>query len=269
MIKIYKYNDFINTFVIGDIHGHFDLLKDLIIMRDYLSNCILIVAGDSGFGFYPYDYYDKKMTELNMTLLENNIILYFIRGNHDDPSYFEENKIKFSNIETIPDYSVIQVGYENILCVGGGVSIDRKIRQAKDEIRKNDIEIFKLDLEFCPSYWEDEFPKYDEVKLNEIKEMGIDINYIVSHTSPSFCFKYGIKGIESWIEGDEELIKDLLYERNQMDLIYNHLKKDGHNVNKWVYGHFHAHNDDNIEGIRFITLNHIDYKEDIHFLNGF
>ena len=68
-----------------------------------LNNCIIIVAGDSGFGFYSYDYYDKEMTELNMTLLENNIKVYFVRGNHDDPSYFEETKIKFVNSQRSTD----------------------------------------------------------------------------------------------------------------------------------------------------------------------
>jgi predicted phosphodiesterase len=267
-MKIYKFNNtFKNVYVIGDIHGNFSLLKDLIMMRDYLYDCIMIVAGDSGFGFYSYEYYDKQMTELNMKLLENNINLFFVRGNHDDPSYFEENKIKFSNVETIPDYSIIQVGDDNILCVGGGVSIDRLYRQKNDANTKLGYESIGLSKRFFPSYWPNELPNYDADKLNELKENGITIDYVISHTSPSFCFKVGVKGIESWIDADENLFNDLRKERQAMDNIYEHLINDGHPLKKWVYGHFHAHNDEMINNIRFITLQNIEYSVDIHFLN--
>ena len=108
---------------------------------------------------------------------------------------------------------------------------------------------------------------YDADKLNELKENGITIDYVISHTSPSFCFKIGVKGIESWIDADENLFNDLRKERQAMDNIYEHLIKDGHPLKKWVYGHFHAHNDEMINNIRFITLQNIEYSVDIHFLN--
>lgn len=270
MINIYKHSSCLkNVYVIGDVHGHFEMLQDLIKMRDYLNNCIIIVAGDSGFGFYSYDYYDKKMTELNMTLLENNIKVYFVRGNHDDPSYFEENKIKFSNIETIPDYSIIQVGNDNILCVGGGVSIDRIFRKEKDNAQFEMYKSIGMDNRFYPSYWENELPLYNKEILDEIKANDIQIKYVISHTSPSFCFKVGMKGIEFFLDGDKDLVETLTIERQTMDMIYEHLKKDEHPLTKWVYGHFHAHNDDIIDNVRFITLKNIEYGEDVHFLNQF
>ena len=265
MINIYK-NNRQDVYVIGDIHGKFDLLQDLIVMRDYLCNCILIVAGDCGFGFYSYDYYDKKMTELNMTLLQNNIILYFIRGNHDDPSYFNEEKIKYSNIFTVKDYSIIQLGKENIFCVGGGISIDRLYRQERDNTQYEMYKSIGMLNKFYPSYWDDELPIDDCELIKEITDNNIKIDYVVSHTSPSFCCKVGCKGIESWIDNDVNLFKDLKTERQIMDNIYNNLINLGHNIKKWVYGHFHIHNDEVIEGIRFITLEHIEKGGDIHQL---
>ena len=53
----------------------------------------------------------------------------FVRGNHDDPSYFQEEKICYERFRCVPDYSVIQACGLDILCVGGGVSIDRLARQ--------------------------------------------------------------------------------------------------------------------------------------------
>ena len=65
---------------------------------------------------------------LNAVLRKINSVLYCIRGNHDDPSYFNDNIINKSNVKLIKDYSIISVGDKNILCIGGAVSIDRKYR---------------------------------------------------------------------------------------------------------------------------------------------
>ena len=267
MINIYKHISKKNTYIIGDIHGKFLLLRDLIEMRDFLTNCVLIVAGDCGFGFHSQEYYDKILTELNMTLLKNDVHLYFVRGNHDDPSYFINEKIKYSNIVAISDYSIIQISNENILCVGGGISIDRLFRQERDNAQREMYKSVGMLDNFYPSYWEDELPIDDYEKLKEITDNNIKIDYVISHTSPSFCCKVGFKGIESWLSNDINLLVDLQTERSIMDNIYSNLLNLGHNIKKWVYGHFHVHNDEIIEGVRFITLEHIERGGDIHHLN--
>ena len=185
-----------------------------------------------------------------------------VRGNHDDPSYFNEEKINFTNIKSVPDYSIITVGDYHILCVGGGISIDRLYRKAEYEGRLKLAQTYhpyfteeELKNVFCfPSYWEDEMPVYDEDKLNEINDLGLNISYVISHTSPHFCFKNDKDGIKRFIEKDPQLSEDLDVERATMTSIYNKLKEDNHLLLKWVYGHFHSHNDDMIEGTRFIAL---------------
>ena len=60
-------------------------------------------------------------------------------------------------------------------------------------------------------------------KLNELLVNGINISFVVTHTSPSFCYKNDKNGIEYWINNDSKLNDDLTYERNQLDLILNKL----------------------------------------------
>ena len=267
MINIFKHLKQ-DVYVIGDVHGKFDLLEDYVKERDFLNNCILIVAGDCGFGFKPLHAYIWHMEILNFTLSLKNIILYFIRGNHDDPSYFSNMKINFSNIKTIPDYSIIEVGNENILCIGGGVSIDRVYRKNKDNDRKEIYDSIEPKIDFFPSYWENELPNYNEEKLHEIHESGIILNYVITHTSPSFCFKYGIQGLEKWIENDDTLLDDLHKERDIMSNIYDNLVENKHPIKKWIYGHFHKHHEENINSIHFITLFNIEIILDVYHLNN-
>ena len=113
---------------------------------------------------------------------------------------------------------------------------------------------------------ENELPKYNEEKLNELLVNGINISFVVTHTSPSFCYKNDKNGIEYWINNDSKLNDDLTYERNQLDLILNKLIEDGHMIEKWVYGHFHGHNEEEHDNIKYIALYNSDYIFDYHIL---
>ena len=93
----------------------------------------------------------KKESSLSSARLSkaNNWIV-MVRGNHDDPSYFNKEKIKHERCRTIPDYSIIQACGHNILCIGGAVSIDRNYRKKHDA---------KYHLSGTASYWADEMTK--------------------------------------------------------------------------------------------------------------
>ena len=271
MIHQYKHDNQ-QIAIFADIHGEFDLLISKLKNTNNLSNSILICAGDIGVGFKNIEYYNKVFSTLNIVLCKMNSVLYCIRGNHDDPSYFSGDTINKSNVKLIKDYSVISVGDKNILCVGGAVSIDRKYRISNYQRRLDSyMLLMQSTLEdamehIFPSYWENELPKYDEEKLNELSENGINISFVVTHTSPSFCYKSDKNGIEYWINNDSELNDDLTYERNQLDLILNKLIEDGHMIEKWVYGHFHGHNEEEHDNIKYIALYNSDYIFDYHIL---
>lgn len=257
------------VYIMADHHGALDIFQSTLKAHDAINHCVIILAGDVGLGGRSDVHHQEDYENLNNFLLERHIKCYMVRGNHDDPSYFNEEKINFTNVKAVPDYSVITVGDDHILCVGGGISIDRRYRIAEYEGRLNLVREYhpyfteeELRTVCVPSYWENEMPVFDEEKLNEINDLGLNISYVVSHTAPKFCFKNDKDGIARWIEQDPTLNEDLDIERETMTLIYNKLKEDNHLLLKWVYGHFHAHNAEFIDNTCFITLCNLDWTFD-------
>lgn len=258
MISIYN-NKLNNIYIIADIHGRFTTLINEININPILNDCILICAGDIGVGFNSKEYYNNIFENLNNLFLSRNIHAYFIRGNHDDPEYFN-GQIYYSNLKLVPDYSVIINNDKHILCIGGGISIDRVNRIAYDKIHLNFDSLY-------PSYWINEEPIFDENIINELTSLNININTIVTHTSPSFAYKNDKNGIEYWLSLDENLSKSIDNERLTMNNILYCLQKNGHNITKWIYGHFHGHVEETHDNIEYIALYNFDYMSDIFKLS--
>ena len=106
--KNYKYNiNPSNVIVIGDLHGEFSLLNYKIKSLE-IENSIIIVAGDCGFGFEKKQYYIDVYNSFKKYLIEKNVTVLFIRGNHDDPDYFNNEIINFDIVFFVehPDYMI-------------------------------------------------------------------------------------------------------------------------------------------------------------------
>ena len=114
--------------VSGDIHGDFTQLVFKCCMQYGMKNTLVIVAGDCGFGFERLGYYENLYKKCRNRLTKANNWLEFLRGNHDNPAYFNDGLIKHKRWITVPDYSVIKACGHSILCVGGAISIDRMWR---------------------------------------------------------------------------------------------------------------------------------------------
>ena len=224
--KTYK-----SIMVCGDLHGLFGLLKYKI-KESNLTDSLIIVAGDCGFGFEKEQYYQQEHKKMLKILRSQNVIVMFVRGNHDDKSFFDGEKINFERFIAIPDYSVIQFNNKNILCIGGATSIDRRWRINEQSKYTNGKKL----------YWPDEFPIYEEEILDEIKNDNLDISVLITHTSPHFAPLTDKNGIEHFIKFDNNLLEDVNHERLTMTKIYDHLvKKDKHPLKMNIYGHFHQH----------------------------
>ena len=224
MIIYNSFDTYKKFLVCGDIHGEFKtLLYEL--KRKQIEDAVVLVAGDCGIGFEKPAYYEQLYKKLELTLVKLNCMLILMRGNHDNPDYFENRLIDYPRMKTIPDYCVIQFSGNNILCIGGAVSIDR-------EYRETQMGLAKLKNRTVTYYWKDEIPVYAPEKLSEIKT-----------------------DIEGWLEQDNTLSADLDYEGKVMDEIYEHLKVDNHPLSTWFYAHFHASKVEYISGIRFQLLN--------------
>ncbi|MBQ0142069.1 MAG: serine/threonine protein phosphatase, partial [Prevotellaceae bacterium] len=181
---------------------------------------------------------------------EHNCWIAMVRGNHDDPSYFTEQKIHHERFRTISDYSVVNACGHQILCVGGAISIDRSFRLA--EMRRHPEKQY---------YWQNEPTYYDATMLNEITSSNIHIDTVITHTAPSFCELQTKNGLMSWAANDPNLLQDCDNEREQMDMLFTHLKQDKHPVTHWFYGHFHQSWHGEIFGVFFKMLDIMELHE--------
>lgn len=267
-MKIY-HTEIDNILFAGDLHGEFPTINSTINKLN-LSNCAIIFCGDIGIGFEKEEYYNQTFKKLTKVLKKRNIHLYMFRGNHDDKSYFDgEHFNNFEYIHVIPDYSIIQTPTNNILCVGGAISIDRTLR-----IRNIDIAALKYKghhscdwntaYENCPkSYWENEPNVYDYTEMANITESGIKIDTVCTHTCPSICQPITKNGVGEWLTVDTALSDDLNAERAICDKLLYYLKEHSHPLTNWYYGHFHFHNTEYIDGVKFTLLDMAKNKLDL------
>lgn len=256
-IKTYNFSGK-RVYVVGDIHGHFAILSNKV-KELKITDSVIIFAGDIGLGFEKYEHYNQIFPKINKVMKERNVTLLFVRGNHDSFSYFENELINYSNIKSIPDYSVVNMHQDwdydmkdspkfSILCVGGGVSIDRLHRLNAEEASAMQYQYYHLnatkeeiDMHRKKLYWSNELPFFNIDKLDEITKKGYNIEYVVTHSSPDFCYPFNKNGIKYWFKIDENLEDDVNYERKVMTNIYNYLIKNKHILKGWAYGHFHSH----------------------------
>lgn len=216
----------------GDNHWSFAYIKELLANKE-LENTVLIQVGDFGIGFKHLEKSKSVLRKLNTLLIESNVTLYISRGNHDDPSYFVNNRIKMSNIIFLSDYTILQVNDHKILCIGGAVSID----QIHRSIGK--------------TWWANEKVVYDEI----VKSLR-GITTVVTHTTiceapPPLDMKVPILAhyslMQPWLE------YELRNERELLTRIYNELSENN-TIERWYYGHFHKSFNETYKGTKFYGL---------------
>jgi hypothetical protein len=164
-----------------------------------------------------------------------------VRGN-DDPKYFTDELLNFSNIKTIQDYSVIKLNKFNCLCIGGQVSLDRlwKSEQEKRIGKK--------------MFWENERMTFDEDAINEILSKH-KISCIVTPSSPSFAYPgTNVFKKSPWAAKDKALLNDLNNERVIMDKIYSKIIESKSKPYIWTYSRFDISNQSMINDILFQSL---------------
>ena len=201
------------TLVVGDIHGEWDALFRKIQTLD-LKDCTLICVGDLGVGFK--DSHAKEIRALqfaNDFFAARDIHFLSIRGNHDNPAFFNGEIQTFSNLRLVPDYHAETLNDKRFLFVGGAISIDRTLR-------KQGV-----------SYWKDEVFKLDQSKLQRC-------DVLITHSAPTWNGPIEKNGmLATFCQKDPMLWDECMTERKQHDIL---LKLCGAKRN--YCGHFHQFN---------------------------
>lgn len=247
--------------VSGDIHGDFNLLVYKLCVQYGMTDTLLIVAGDCGFGFEKEDYY-LSMARRNarrMSAVNNWIV--FVRGNHDNPAYFDGQTFRSKRFIAVPDYSVVQAAGHTVLCVGGAVSVDRSWRKRQwKQLTAHDRNLLS-DNPFSKNiYWADEEPVYNGELLDAVCER-FTIDTVITHTAPSFCELTTKNGLAAWAEEDSTLLRDVADERATMSRIYERLTYCRQPVTHWCYGHFHQSWHSSIKGVLFLMLDIMEFYQ--------
>lgn len=210
-------SDKIPVLLLGDIHGQFARLRENIDKLD-LRDCILICVGDLGIGFqHPAKGELHQARKMNTFFLGRNIKFMSIRGNHDDPQYFNgPRRIVLSNFILLPDYHAEVINGERWLFVGGATSIDRNALHRVEG----------------RSWWRNE-----ALVLDESKVTAADV--LVTHTSPTWIGPLDKEfivecGGGKHTESGKKMWEDCLRERLDVDRLL-----DVSGAKRIYCGHFH------------------------------
>lgn len=203
----------------GDIHGDFNKMF-LTLRRRNIKNACVFVCGDVGLGFKDSELKLEEACTNNLDIL-NSVHVYLVRGNHDDPSKFSKTTDLFEGVTAVKDYDLVSVDGRSVLCIGGGFSIDKKIRK-----------------EYGFLWWENEMPLFDPEKIKQQVESSKGNRlYVCTHAAPSF-----VKPFHKYPTCDPDIIEGCRKERETMDKVYDEINKNcskrGMNLT-WCYGHYH------------------------------
>jgi len=218
---------------VGDIHEKWNHLTSLI-RKFNIADEVLIQVGDFGIGFRSAEKDKRRLRYLNKVLKTRNIQLYVVRGNHDNPSFFDGSyEDKFPNVHLVRDYQIKTIQGYNVLFIGGAISVDR------------------IDRKEGLDYWEDEVFNFDEEKLEAIE--GVDI--VVTHSAPKNVYPHVMGSVvEKWSKKEKGLKTELIKERQKLLDTFEILNKKN-NIKTWCYGHFHESYRSKYKNTNFALIN--------------
>ena len=234
---------------IGDTHGNnmgiapFELRSQTRIERE--KKKVIVHVGDYGVGYCSSLMQEmEKLDAVNTRLMEHNVTMYVIRGNHDDPQWFLfQQRNMLSNLIFVEDHSllILQLADRDkqvkVYCNGGSVSINRSTStQGVD-------------------YWNNE--NFNCPSDAELLEIPTDLDAIVTHNRPLGCHPTVYNEVVmKFCLLDKNLELDLRTEQKAMKKLFDSIRERNNTRNNIVhyFGHYHWNHRERIGDIAHITL---------------
>ncbi len=208
----------------GDIHGKYRELVWTLCIKRQIQNSSIIILGDFGVGFTKGLDVEYKKSEPKLE--KNNLVLYVLRGNHDDPNYFKEGYIKdYPRLKFLQDHKIYNICNRSIYTIGGANSTDANTNPECTTVPDRKIDSEKrVKKGKLPIWWE----------LEPVEEKYTDlpnrVDMIISHTAPLNFEPVSIRTSEISVSQFEKIIK----ERKYLQYVLGEIRAD-----YWFYGHFH------------------------------
>ena len=201
----------------GDIHGELRKLVWNLVYNKKIVNSNIICLGDFGVGFSKPRQMDLLYKKVESRLEKSNNTIYVIRGNHDDPDYFDGTH-DYPRLKFVKDYEILEVSGIKILPIGGASSTDKDWRQKFND-RMERIGSSKR------SWWPGERPTQIP-----IKQLPNKVDVIISHEAPLSFEPVVVR--ESGLS--EEIYNNIIEDRHYLDNVLQEV------VSKyWFHGHYH------------------------------
>lgn len=215
--------------VIGDVHGKFyELRHEMINLLREHGKLDFVQVGDFGLGFDSPGRDWEQLKLINEVLIQaSNSILYVIRGNHDNPAFWQPGTgFNFSNIQFIEE-SIIEIDGRLCYFLGGAISIDRCKRIQG------------------VSYWTGESTVWNN-NFSHYRITSCDLIFTHDVYQKWTPFTIHSPYALAWAERDRKLIEDLEYQQERVfETISKHISymKPVH----WFHGHYHESHKTQIE----------------------
>lgn len=207
--------------VIGDIHGKISGMSEKIQSMNPEMGTAFVHLGDFGLGFdSPIKEY-KKLKGLDFILSMTDSMMYIIRGNHDNPTYWDQNySFEFPRIKFVPDNTFMEIKGKMCFFAGGAISIDR------------------LNRNKGANYWPMEH--YQFCVPNEVPTR---VDHVFTHDvyHPCSIFNVDSQFTQRWFTIDPNLRQDLIKSQRQMEKMYDFLMSINQDFS-WYHGHYHESN---------------------------
>jgi UDP-2,3-diacylglucosamine pyrophosphatase LpxH len=216
---------------IGDLHGNFNVITRF--LDSYpCENTIFIQVGD--FGVAVGESIQDTVRDLELlskTLKKQGNRLFAIRGNHDNPEYFD-GRTYFGNITLVKDYSRFGIDGRDILFIGGGISIDRSFRTVGYD------------------YWTTE-------SIASIQGDISDLDIVISHEAPLIAYP---DNSALWDDPGNPVKSDSSKGRQILQQVFTQGQPK-----QWFYGHYHRSHQEIINGTKFSLLNVNEFYDNSSF----